>query len=158
MPKYLLQYRVQTDPTRDPVIMKFIREEIAELSLPSSFSLCDYQKKYGERYESLRLKCRSRGGCFDEVIPRFHIVGGDSVRDELYERVGDNLRLKDGVVSFLSSQHRVLQLLAIGGWVRFTEQFTFAPRLYEKIAGLPPERKHGRYRRFLITIQGNHCF
>jgi hypothetical protein len=32
---------------------------------------------------------------FDEVIPRFDNVGGDSVRDELDERVGDNLRLME---------------------------------------------------------------
>jgi hypothetical protein len=103
-------------------------------------------------------ECSGRGGCFDEVIPRFHSVAGDGVRDEFYVRVGDYLHLREGVVGFLRSDYRVLQLLAIGGWVRFTEQFTFVPRLYEKIAGLPPERKHSRYRNFLVTIQDNNCF
>jgi hypothetical protein len=44
--------------------------------------------------------------------------------------------------SFLHQHSRVLELLSLGSWVQFTEQFTTAPRLYEKIAGLPPERKH----------------
>lgn len=52
----------------------------------------------------------------------------------------------------------MLFLLAVGGWVRFTEQFTFAPKLYEKIAGDIPVRKHERYRRFLTEIQGTKCF
>jgi len=51
-----------------------------------------------------------------------------------------------------------LQLLAIGGWVRFTEEFTFAPRLYEKIAGILPNRKHEQYRSFLLDFQGPRCF
>jgi hypothetical protein len=59
---------------------------------------------------------------------------------------------------FLATQHRVLSLLAVGGWVKFTEQYTFAPKLYEKIAGAPPERKHERYRAFLVALQGTRCF
>ena len=46
----------------------------------------------------------------------------------------------------------------MGGWVEFTEQFPFAPRLYEKIAGITPVRRHERYRSFLVKIQGLQCF
>ena len=66
--------------------------------------------------------------------------------------------LNDGARQFLSGHHRVLSLLSVGWWVKFTEQYTFAPRLYEKIAGAPPERKQERYRSFLTTVQGMRCF
>jgi hypothetical protein len=54
----------------------------------------------------------------------------------LRSNAGENgIRLRTGVAEFLRDYSRTLQLLAIGGWVRFTEQFTAAPRLYEKIVG-----------------------
>jgi hypothetical protein len=152
--------RQATDPTRDPIIMRFIRREVAELELTSTTHLTDYKSKYRSRYEHLLSKCCSRGGCFDEVVPRFHnLRPGVVVPALLYESSShNNLKLKEGALEFLSDYHRSLQLLAIGGWVRFTEQFTFAPRLYEKIAGIAPERKHEQYRVFLSAFQGDKCF
>jgi hypothetical protein len=103
--------------------------------------------------------CCNRGGCFDEVIPRFHhLRGGGTVPAVLYTHVGNSLTLSSGVREFLLGYHRTLQLLAVGGWVKFTEQFTFAPRLYEKISGITPDRKHERYRNFLLEFQGTKCF
>jgi len=79
------------------------------------------------------------------------------VRAPLYDAREDGLWLKAGATEFLRKYSRTLQLLAIGGWVRFTEQFTAAPRLYEKIAGLPPERKQQGYKKFLAHQQ-QQCF
>ena len=60
---------------------------------------------------------------------------------------------------FLKEYSDVIEDLAIGAWVRFTEQYTNAPRLYEKIKGARPERKHlAHYRRFLLEFHGNQCF
>lgn len=75
----------------------------------------------------------------------------------LYDTGENGLRLKTGVAEFLKDYSRTLQLLALGGWVGFTEQFTAAPRLYDKIAGLPPERKQYRYKKFL-SQQQHRCF
>jgi hypothetical protein len=105
------------------------------------------------------VKCCAKGGCFDEVVPRFHNVRrGRALIARLYEQAGDELMLNDRVRQFLTGNHRVLDLLAIGGWVKFTEQYSFAPRLYEKVAGMPPERKQERYRAFLVALQGTKCF
>jgi hypothetical protein len=154
-----LRFRVRqaTDPTRDPVIMRFIRQEAAELTLSPHALVGEYRKKYSKRYDTLLKSCCDLGGCFDEVIPRFHNVHRGHVRAPLYDAGENGLRLKTGVAEFLRNYSRTLQLLAIGGWVRFTEQFTTAPRLYEKIAGLSPERKQQRYRKFLAEQQ-QQCF
>jgi len=154
-----LTFRVRqaTDPSRDPVIMRFIRQESAELGLLPNCPVREFRKKHPMNYAALLKSCCDVGGCFDEVIPRFHNVHRGHVRALLYDSGEDGLRLKMGVADFLKDYSRTLQLLAIGGWVRFTEQFTTAPRLYEKIAGLPPERKQYRYRRFLSQCQ-EQCF
>jgi 5-methylcytosine-specific restriction endonuclease McrA len=150
--------RQATDPTRDPVIMKFIRLEITELGMPPSTRLNEYRHAYADRYQALVARCSSPGGCFDEVIPRFHNVRGSGVPALLYECIGKQLHLQRDVPEFLADYQKTLRLLAIGAWVEFTEQFTFAPRLYQKIAGTPPERRHERYRRFLSQTQGTTCF
>ena len=55
--------RQATDPTRDPVIMRFIRQEVADLKLTSTTHPADYKNKYRSRYENMLSKCCSRGGC-----------------------------------------------------------------------------------------------
>jgi hypothetical protein len=151
--------RQATDPTRDPVVMRFIRQEVAALGLSSNTRLQNYTKEHRGRYTELLSKCCRLAGCFDEVIPRFHnLRGGAAVPAILYRCADQQILLEEGAIEFLSAYHRTLQLLALGSWVQFTEQFTFAPRLYEKIAGVSPERKHERYRSFLLQIQGTDCF
>jgi hypothetical protein len=114
--------------------------------------------KHAACYKKLLEKCCANGGCFDEVIPRFHNLRGRAPIERVYEQSGDGVMLNHGAGQFLTSHHRVLNLLAVGGWVKFTEQYSFAPRLYEKIAGIPPERKQERYRGFLVALQGTRCF
>jgi hypothetical protein len=156
-----VQFRIRqaTDPTRDPVIMRFIRDEVAELKLSSRVSVHDYEGRYPSNHKKLIAMCCNRGGCFDEVIPRFHnLRGGATVPAVMYTHVGNVLNLRSGVRAFLQGYYRTVQLLAVGGWVQFTEQFTFAPKLYEKISGITPDRKHERYRDFLLEFQGSKCF
>jgi hypothetical protein len=89
-----VRFRVRqaTDPTRDPVIMRFIRDEVAELTLPSTFGVFDHASRHSPRYEKLVAMCCNRGGCFDEVIPRFHnLRGGATVPAVLYTRAGNSL-------------------------------------------------------------------
>lgn len=156
-----VKFRVRqaTDASRDPVIMRFIRDELKESGIHSPIDVEGFKKCHASKYMELVRKCCNRGGCFDEVVPRFHNLGPGTVTPvKLYSYTSKQLKLEDGVADFLSEYHHVLFLLAVGGWVRFTEQFTFAPKLYEKIAGNIPIRKHERYRRFLKEVQGEKCF
>ena len=151
--------RQATDASRNPVVMRFIREELGGSGIHSPIDLEGFRKRYSSKYTELVRKCCNRGGCFDEVVRRFHnLRPGTVVPAKFYSYTSKELRLENGVAEFLSEYHHVLLLLAIGGWVRFTEQFTFAPKLYEKISGNIPVRKHERYRRFLVEIQGAKCF
>jgi 5-methylcytosine-specific restriction endonuclease McrA len=154
----LFRIRQATDPTRDPVIMKFIRREAEELKLSANYSLEKYRQAFPLRYSDLVNRCCQNGGCFDEVIPRFHVVHRQVVQPAIYGYSKNELFLEPDTVSFLRDYGSVIESLAIGSWVRFTEQYTNAPRLYEKIRGAKPERRHVRYRGFLLKLQGAHCF
>ena len=82
----LFRIRQATDPARDPVIMKFIRREAEELKLSPNYSLENYRLTFPERYNELINRCSQRGGCFDEVIPRFHVVYRQMIQPVLYNR------------------------------------------------------------------------
>jgi hypothetical protein len=154
----LFRIRQATDPTRDPIIMKFIRREAEELQLSPYTFLEDYRREYPDRYAEVLSRCSQRGGCFDEVIPRFHIVHRNSVQPAFYTWRDSEVNLSTDSQRFLGEYSSVIEPLAVGSWVRFTEQYTNVPRLYEKIRGVRPERKHGRYRPLLSKLQGAHCF
>jgi len=154
----LFRIRQATDPTRDPVVMKFIRREAEELKLSPNYSLEKYRQAFPMRYSDLVNRCCQNGGCFDEVIPRFHVVHRQVIQPAIYSYSKNELFLEPDTVSFLRDYGSVIESLAIGSWVRFTEQYTNAPRLYEKIRGAKPERRHVRYRGFLLKLQDDHCF
>jgi 5-methylcytosine-specific restriction endonuclease McrA len=154
----LFRIRQATDPTRDPVIMKFVRREAEELKLSQKCSLEKYRRTFPERYSELIIRCCQTGGCFDEVMPRFHVVHGQIIQPLIYTHSEGELYLDPDTTLFLRDYSSVIENLAIGSWVRFTEQYTSAPRLYEKIRGARPERRHARYRNFLLKLQGEHCF
>jgi hypothetical protein len=103
-----LMFRVRqaTDPTRDPVIMRFIRQEAAELHLSPNCQVQKYRREYPKRYEALLKWCCDPGGCFDEVIPRFHNVHGGRVRTPLYDAGEDGLKLNAGATKFLREYSR----------------------------------------------------
>jgi len=159
-PLVMLRIRQATDPSRDPVIMRFIRERLERMKLSSNLTKQQFCSSYPEAYAGLVKACCQRGGCFDEVIPRFHTVRHRQTSPILYKydlRHG-RLILSPGVFKFLHEYRRVLHPLAIGAWVRFTEQFSFAPHLYDKIKGVRPQRRHKRYRVSLTATQRSQCF
>jgi len=91
--------------------MRFIREEVAALSLASNSTVEDYRCKHLERYKSLALRCCGLGGCFDEVVPRFHNVRGiGTVEPKLFVQAGNELHLQGEVGDFLSSRHRIVEV------------------------------------------------
>jgi hypothetical protein len=80
----LFRIRQATDPTRDPVVMKFIRREAEELKLSPNYSLEKYRQAFPMRYSDLVNRCCQNGGCFDEVIPRFHVVHRQVIQPAIY--------------------------------------------------------------------------
>jgi hypothetical protein len=135
----IFRVRQATDPTRDPIVMKFIRWEVNELGLSANHSLEKYQNAFPERYQNLVNRCCEIRGCFDHVVPRFHPVHGHGVEPRLYTYTRNQLNVAPDVMHFLREYSGVIEKLAIGSWVRFTEQYTNAPRLYER-RNSPQER------------------
>jgi hypothetical protein len=154
--------RQETDPTKPPIIMKEIKSEATALGLSPETKLATYRDRHLAHYNNL-VERVSRN-TFGDVIERFHnIQGCPPVEPRLYEHDKDSI--SDGIVigaaarAFLNEGHQTLDLLAIGGWVKFTEKFTSSPKLYEKIQGLKPQRSSlNKYRTFFLNRRVEHCF
>jgi hypothetical protein len=60
---------------------------------------------------------------------------------------------------FLIGYKKLVDYVAVSGWVRFTERFTSAPRLHDKIDGANLGRGAvSRWRNSLMAIQDGRCF
>jgi len=150
--------RQATVSNRDPVVMHYIRDERDALKLSPEMTLPTYRKKHPKRY--LNLKSKVVSNAFEHVIPRLHTVGSGKVSPRLYSTTGQNICVAAKARTFLQQNHKAIDLLAIGSWVKFTEKFTSAPRLYEKIQGLPPKRSSPKtYKEFFqSTLGDDECF
>jgi hypothetical protein len=102
---------------------------------------------------------------FDDVIPRFHQVRGVPITPEIYSytgavgRTGDVIELASEGRRFLIEYRKFIDYVAVSGWVRFTEQFTSAPRLHDKIEGTRVQRGAvSQWRKTLLEIQRGRCF
>ena len=150
--------RQATVPDKDPVVMRYIRNEASALVLSPEMPLRDFRKMYSDRYAKLVPKVARNA--FGDVIPRFHTVGWGNVTPPLYEASREGIRISANARAFLQRNHKAIDLLAIGSWVKFTEKFTSAPRLYEKIQGLAFKRSALKpYREFFQSVLGeSECF
>jgi hypothetical protein len=101
--------------------------------------LTDFRRRRPAEY--IRLLERVAREAFDDVIPRFHRVRGVAITPKIFTHfgteghAGDVIELTEGGRRFLVEYRRLIEYVAISGWVRFTEQFTSAPRLHDKIDG-----------------------
>src|SRR5262249_44502415 len=100
-----------------------------------------------------------------DVIPRFHNVHGAVIAPEIFRytgtvgRVGDNIELTKARRNFLLVYKKLIDYVAVSGWVRFTEQFTAAPKLHDKIDGSNLRRGAvSVWRDPLMAIQNGKCF
>ena len=60
---------------------------------------------------------------------------------------------------FLIEYPKLIDYVAISGWVRFTEQFTSAPKLHDKIEGTKVQRGAvSQWRSALVEMQNGKCF
>jgi len=150
--------RQATVPDKDPVVMRYIRDEVAALSLSPETPLRDYRKKQSDRYVKLISKVKKNA--FGDVIPRFHTVGRGKVTPALYKETNQGIHISAKARAFLQHNHKAIDLIAVGSWVKFTEKFTSAPRLYEKIQGSAIKRSNlDHYKDFFQSVLGeNECF
>jgi 5-methylcytosine-specific restriction endonuclease McrA len=153
----LFRVRQATVPDKDPVVMRLIRKEQARLTFSDQLSVHQYRKRYPADYRQLLASVTRLA--FDDVLPRFHTVHRKPVMPCLYHLDGGDLVIDAAACEFLRRNARSIDLLAIAGWVAFTELFTSAPRLFEKIEGAAAVRRQlTPYRTFLATIGGLVCF
>jgi hypothetical protein len=102
---------------------------------------------------------------FDDVIARFHIVRGAPIAPEIFTFTGkpgktsDVIKLTRTSRQFLISYKKLIDYVAVSGWVRFTEGFTSAPRLHDKIDGADLKRGSvSQWRQALMVMQNGRCF
>ena len=153
----LFRVRQATLPDKDPVVMRLIRKEQGRLMFRDTMSAHKYRRRYPADYKGLIASVARQA--FDDVLPRFHTVHKRLVEPHLYRLEEAGITIETNACNFLREHARCIDLLAIAGWVAFTEQFTSAPKLFEKIEGTAPSRKAlAGYRTFLGTIDGFVCF
>jgi hypothetical protein len=126
-------------------------------------SVNDFKKSHPEKHKMLVAKVAREA--FDDVIPRFHKVRGVPVAPKIYNysgvegQVGDLIELTPEGRRFLIKYHRLIEYIAVSGWVRFTEQFTSAPKLHDKIEGTKVQRGSiSQWRNALLELQNGKCF
>ncbi len=151
------------DPDKDPIVMKRIRQLMEAGTITHGEGLSDFQKR--APIEHTKLLERVAREAFDDVIPRFHKVRGVAVAPKLFThtgtegRAGEVIKLTEGGRQFLIEYKRLIEYVAISGWVRFTEQFTSAPRLHDKIDGTNLRRGSvSGWRASITAIQQGKCF
>jgi 5-methylcytosine-specific restriction endonuclease McrA len=66
--------------------------------------------------------------------------------------------MMSGAADWLREHRLAVRQLATGAWVRFTEEFSAAPRLYQKLAGQRPQRKPLVGHRDTLEKGGRSCF
>jgi len=125
--------------------------------------LRDFQRRMpGEHQKLLAGVAR---GAFDDVIPRFHSVHGAPIAPAIFTftgregKAGDTIELTNGGRQFLIDYRKFIDYVAVSGWVRFTEGFTSAPRLHDKIEGTNLRKGAvSQWRDSLMTMQKGRCF
>jgi hypothetical protein len=151
------------DPEKDPIVMVHIRKLLKEEKISEGESLRDFQKKLPAEYTALLGRVAREA--FDDVIPRFHIVHGAPISPNIYTftgtkgKAGETIALTKGGRKFLVDCKKLVDYVAVSAWVRFTEAFTSAPKLHNKIDGSNLRRGAvSQWRNTLMTIQNGKCF
>jgi HNH endonuclease len=159
--KYHLRQGI--DPDKDPIVMRRIRELLASGLIAQGEPHRDFQKRNGKEYEKLIAKVAAEA--FDDVIPRFHVVRGAAIDPKLFTftgkigAAGSTIELTAESRQFLINYRKLVEYVAVSGWVRFTEDFTSAPKLHDKIGGTNTQRRAvSQWRKSLMEIQSGKCF
>ena len=151
------------DPNKDPIVMKRIRQLLNVGTITHGETLKDFQRRMPKEHKILVEGIARQA--FDDVIPRFHIVHGKQTDPRIFTftgkpgKAGDEIELTNDGRQFLIDYQDLIDYVAVSGWVRFTEQFTSAPRLHDKIAGTRVKRGAvSQWRDLLRVMQNGKCF
>jgi hypothetical protein len=155
--------RQSIDPDKDPVVMKLIRQLANAGTITHGEALNDFQRRAPGAHK--RLLAEVAKEAFDDVIPRFHAVHGAQIEPAIFTfagrvgNAGNTVELTNGGRQFLIAYKKLVDYIAVSGWVRFTEGFTSAPRLHDKIAGTNLRRGTvSHWRNLLMAMQNGRCF
>ena len=154
--------RQGTDPDKDPIVMTLVRKLVNDGRISHGERLRDFQRRIPQEHEKL-LRQVARDA-FNDVIPRFHIVRGVPIDPAIFTpvqregNVDDTVELTSGGRQFLIKYRKLIDYVAVSGWVRFTEGFTSAPRLHDKIEGVTVRKAVSQWRDLLTLMQGGRCF
>jgi|SRR6516165_6201759 hypothetical protein len=136
------------DPDKDPIVMKLIRQLIKAGKIDQGETLEEFKKRVPEDYNALTDKIAHKA--FEYVIPCFHTVSGTSITPNIFEftgrpgHAGDVIKLTGNGRQLLIHYRKLIDYVAVSGWVRFTEGFTSAPKLHDKIDGSEVNKGHIR--------------
>lgn len=159
--KYHLRQGI--DPDKDPVVMVMIRQLVTGGKIQPGEAPRSFQKRWPEEYQALLDRVTRQA--FDYVIPCFHTVHGAPITPAIFTftgtegKAGDTIELTKGGRQFLIDNGKIVDSVAVSGWVRFTEAFTSAPRLHDKISGISVTRGSvSKWRKSLLAMQYGKCF
>jgi hypothetical protein len=159
--KYHLRQGI--DPDKDPIVMKRIRQLVDAGMITQGETLKDFKRRMPEEHQALLERVTREA--FDDVIPRFHIVSGAPIFPRMFTftgragTAGNTIVLTKEARQFLIDYKKLVDYLAVSGWVRFTEEFTSAPKLHDWIDGTNLKRGAVlQWREPLEAIQRSHCF
>jgi HNH endonuclease len=151
------------DPEKDPIVMKSIRQLLKAGKIEQGEKLQNFERRMPEEHNALIDKITREA--FDDVIPRFHIVHNVQRDPKIFEHTGEAgnagpiITLTDGGREFLIQYKKLVDYIAVSGWVRFTERFTSAPRLHDKIDGSDINRGSvSKWQEALSALQNGECF
>ena len=151
------------DPDKDPIVMRLIRQSVRAGIIMEGETLADFRRRMPDKHNTLLAGIERE--TFDDVIPRFHTVHRAPIAPAVFTftgrigKAGDPIELTHGGRQFLIDYKKLVDYVAVSGWVRFTERFTSAPRLHDKIDGANLERGAvSRWRKSLAEMQDGRCF
>lgn len=150
------------DPDKDPIVMVLIRKLVRAGKIAQGETLTHFQRRNPEEYQTLHARVAQEA--FDDVIPRFHTVHGEKIDLKFFTftgqagKVAANITLTSGGRRFLIDHRKLVDHVAISGWVRFSERFTSAPRLHDKIAGHLKRGAVSKWCHSLMKIHNGRCF
>jgi hypothetical protein len=118
------------DPDKDPIVMVLIRQLVEAGKIRLGEAITDFERRMPAEHKTLLAGVARKA--FDHVIPRFHTVHGAPIAPAIFTftgtegKVADTIELTNGGRRFLIDYKKLIDYVAISGWVRFTEGFTSA--------------------------------
>jgi 5-methylcytosine-specific restriction endonuclease McrA len=155
------RYRIRqsTDPSKEPVAFKWSAELHNQLCLETGEDLRDVKRRHPQEIESLVSRLSQRGGCLDEVLPRYHTLHREQVASPIFAVEGRGIRVSEPAWNQIADNRKVVRQLAIGGWVSFCERISATPKMHLKLSGETPQRKSlTPYQTLLTSFAHRRCF